>query len=128
MRSAVAIEMSEFQGNVCFAVFEEEKIDDWFLDLGASSYMMSRADLLNNIEGMRKRNVILAEDEKMLCNTKGETVVSADNGRGCTVPVLLKDVKVVPGLSSNLVNGPAIIKRANEIDTGRRPDSSTRSS
>lgn len=70
-----------------------------FLDSGASSRMTSCADLLNNIEEMGKRNVILANGEKVLCDTKGETVVCADNGRGCTITVLLKNVLVVQRLS-----------------------------
>lgn len=111
MRSAVAIEEDDFRGNVCFAAFEEEIHDGWFLDSGASSHMRNRADLLNSIEKIEKRNVLLANGEMIRCDTKGEITVSADDGEGCSVSVSLTDVMVVPDLSANVVSVPAITKR-----------------
>lgn len=111
-RSAVAEKEGSGNRNICFAAFEEEEENSgWFLDSGASSHMTGTMQLLNNLEQMKKKGVLLANGTVTNCDTKGEVMISAVNGTGCSVAVSLKDVIVVPGLSANLVSVQVITSK-----------------
>lgn len=76
---------------------------NWYIDSGASTHMTNSLATLMNIKMIEEREVIVANNERLKVDMKGDAVFEIDDGEQiikCTV----KNVLFVPGICANLIS------------------------
>lgn len=75
----------------------------WFIDSGATAHMTNRRDMMQNERRIEKRNILIANKEKLSVETMGDVKINLliDEGQS---ECLIKNVYYVPNLCTSLLS------------------------
>lgn len=77
--------------------------NSWFVDSGASSHMTNRKGMLQNIRMIKKKEILIANNEKLEGNLIGDIKLNSTL-KGKEISSIIQNVLYVPNLCANLLS------------------------
>jgi hypothetical protein len=95
---------------------EEQEVDQFLTDSGASSHMAKTRNIISNVKKIPERTIVTANNEVLVCNQSGDVDVRMYDPEGDMITTArLRKVLYVPGLHANLLSYAALTKSRVEV-------------
>ncbi|XP_052895574.1 uncharacterized protein LOC128302755 [Anopheles moucheti] len=90
--------------SVAFTVMKKEKSRSWVIDSGASAHMTNDQSFFESLEKFDSGFITMADGKKTQIKGEGNGVLYGINGSAKVMKIEMNDVKIVPGISTNLIS------------------------
>lgn len=102
-------------GEACLMMsFFAKDSADWYIDSGASSHMTGVKSCLSNIRDIPQRDVVVANNEKIVVECMGDTK-AAIKCNGADKEIVIRNVQYVPTICANLLSVSQMTKSGLEV-------------
>lgn len=99
---------------VLYSAFFAESSVNWYFDSGATAHMSNKNDNLMNQRDPIKKEITVANNDKISVNCAGDISQTVEIGDG-TNELLIKNVQYVPKLCVNLLSVSQMVKKGNTV-------------